>query len=94
MANQKLVDYVKDALEHGRSADSVRQVLIKEGWSAADIDEAVASVQKVPVQPKTAAPAAQAGIGIFGKFKRAFTSPGQLFEAVKSEHDLNSAVKY
>lgn len=90
MVDQKLIDYVKDALEQGQSADAMRQILIKEGWSAADIDGAIASVQKTPAKPKQAV----TGIGILGKFKQAFTSPGQLFEAVKPEHDLNSAVKY
>lgn len=94
MVDQKLVDYVKNVLKQGQSVDSVKQTLINQGWSAADVDEAIASVQPA-AQPEAAAPtAAQAGVGIFGKFKLALRSPGQLFEAVKPEHDLNSAVKY
>ncbi len=92
MADQKLVNYVKNALKQGQPLESLKQTLINQGWSAADVDEAIAFVQKTAARPEQASP--QMGVGIFGKFKLALTSPGQLFEAVKSEHDLNSAVKY
>jgi len=96
MVDQKLVDYVRNALQQGESVESLKQVLINQGWSAADVDAAIASVQGSSARPEQAPAQAapQTGIGVAGKFKSALISPGQLFEAVKQEHDLNNAVKY
>ena len=40
MANQQLVDYIKEQLKGGTSKENVKQVLLGVGWTNADIDEA------------------------------------------------------
>jgi len=89
-----MAEYVKNALLKGYSVEGVVKALKNEGWSDAEINEAVASAQTAP-QPAPQSAAEPAGkMGIGGKFIGAIKSPGQMFEAVKQEHDLNSAVKY
>ena len=101
MVDQQIVMYIRDGLNRGYSNDSLKQALLQQGWKETDINEAIQvaggqQIQLKPrsqfIQPKQAAP--QQGIGILTKFIWAFKSPGQLFESVKSDHDLNNAFKY
>lgn len=52
-ANQQLIDYVRQQLGAGYSADQLRQVLVRQGWAEADVDEAIRHVQQPPQAVKT-----------------------------------------
>ena len=40
MADQEVIDYIKQALASGREQDSIRQALLGVGWSATEVDDA------------------------------------------------------
>lgn len=64
MANPELIEYAKNQLDAGSSATYVRTVLIKQGWSERDVDDAIgiAQAQVEPKQPPApvASPVAEA----------------------------------
>ncbi|MBD3209727.1 hypothetical protein GF367_04930 [Candidatus Woesearchaeota archaeon] len=41
MANKQLVDYIKEQLNHRMDSNSIRTVLIRQGWSAEDVEAAM-----------------------------------------------------
>lgn len=45
MINEKLVDYLKVNIEKGYTIEQLRTLLIQNGYSSADIDEAVNYIQ-------------------------------------------------
>lgn len=49
MQNQQLVDYIKQATEHGQSKDQIKQALLQAGWQEKDIEEALGgNVSNIP----------------------------------------------
>lgn len=63
MTNAELVEYAKNQLQAGSSANYIRTVLIKQGWGERDVDDAIAIAQtevgaageRVPVTAATEA---------------------------------------
>lgn len=49
---QQLVDYIKKARSAGQLDDQSRALLYKNGWTVAEVDEAVASMTQPQIQPK------------------------------------------
>jgi hypothetical protein len=56
MAEKRLIDYIKENLARGYTADYLRKILLEQGWVAGDVDEALNVVQGS--SSMTAAPAA------------------------------------
>jgi hypothetical protein len=56
MADKRLIDYIKENLARGYTADYLRKILLEQGWEAGDVDEALNVVQGSSAM--TAAPAA------------------------------------
>jgi hypothetical protein len=56
MAEKRLIDYIKENLARGYTADYLRKILLEQGWVAGDVDEALNVVQGSSAM--TAAPAA------------------------------------
>lgn len=71
MANAELIEYAKNQLKAGSSANYIRTVLIKQGWGERDVDDALGiaqaeagPVKEVPATPaKAAEPAAKPETG-------------------------------
>ncbi len=68
MVNAELIEYAKNQLKAGSSANYIRTVLTKQGWSKRDVDDALGIAQSevgpppaaaaaVPVKAKPEAPA-------------------------------------
>jgi len=93
MADQRLVDYIRNGLEKGYSAQSLRSSLIKSGWHPDEVDEAVqkarGDARVLPAAPS--APVAK--MGVFSKMKMILISPTEFFEAAKYDH-IGDALKY
>jgi hypothetical protein len=77
MANQQLIDYIRQAQARGYQKDAIRQSLLKSGWQQLDVDDAFyalgqsggymqPSAPQQPAQPKERSkrPKAILGIGI------------------------------
>ncbi len=45
MANQQLLDYIKQQLEEGIGREEIKNTLIKSGWTHADVDEGFLSIE-------------------------------------------------
>jgi|GEM_PF-1827209 len=45
MVDEQLIGYIRENLKKGFSVDSLREILINEGWDPAEVDEAFAIVQ-------------------------------------------------
>jgi hypothetical protein len=61
MANAELIEYAKNQLKAGSSANYIRTVLIKQGWGERDVDDALGIAQAEAGTPsRGAAPAAAA----------------------------------
>ena len=54
MANQQLLDYVRDQLRTGATADAIRAATIQVGWRVADVDEVFAVIKGAPATPAPA----------------------------------------
>ncbi|MCX6722042.1 MAG: hypothetical protein NTY04_02545 [Candidatus Staskawiczbacteria bacterium] len=50
MAEQQLIDYIKKAREAGQADDQTRNLLLKNGWTTAEVSEAFTSLNQ-PAQP-------------------------------------------
>ncbi|MBU0530561.1 MAG: hypothetical protein ABIH52_02050 [Candidatus Aenigmatarchaeota archaeon] len=46
MANQRIVDYIRNGLSKGYPLDSLKQALLNQGWGEAQVNEAVIQTQK------------------------------------------------
>jgi len=61
MANAELIEYAKNQLKAGSSANYIRTVLIKQGWGERDVNDALGIAQAEAGTPsRGAAPAAAA----------------------------------
>ena len=61
MANPELIEYAKNQMNAGSSANYIRTVLIKQGWGERDVDDALGIAQTEAGPAATgAAPAAEA----------------------------------
>ncbi len=56
MPNQQLIDYIKQQLERGVPANSIKEVLSKVGWNELDITQAFSNLNRMPVQAKKIMP--------------------------------------
>ena len=45
MANQEIINYIKQSLGAGYSVETIRQTLIEQGWLNSDVDEAFAAAK-------------------------------------------------
>jgi len=52
MAEQQLVDYIKKARQAGQSEDQTRTLLYKNGWTEAEVNDALASLTQPQPQPR------------------------------------------
>lgn len=53
MADERLVNYIRDNLSRGYSPDSLRQTLVNQGWNINQVDEAINIAQAPSPQPQT-----------------------------------------
>ncbi|NIP40244.1 MAG: hypothetical protein GTN39_01840 [Candidatus Aenigmarchaeota archaeon] len=58
MIDERLIDYIRDNLRKGYSLDSLRKVLIDEGWDPNQVNEAINYVQNIspPASPPVPSP--------------------------------------
>ena len=59
MANPELIEYAKNQLKAGSSANYIRTVLIKQGWGERDVNDAIGIAQAEAGSPSGAAAAAK-----------------------------------
>jgi hypothetical protein len=67
MANQQLVDYIKQQMQLGVSKDAVKGVLAQAGWPEADVNEALAAALPGQTGSSPAVPAASSVPGGAGQ---------------------------
>jgi hypothetical protein len=56
MANKKIVNYIQKAIEKGHTEEQIRVVLSENGWSSAEISEAILKAQEIIQKKETAPP--------------------------------------
>jgi len=50
MPNQELIDYIKQAREAGQDDDSIKSVLLQNGWSESDVFDALQGIEQIQSQ--------------------------------------------
>jgi len=62
MANQELLNYLKQFLATGQGAAAAKKVLLGVGWSEVDIDVAIKELETTPIKEASTLPQAQGGV--------------------------------
>ena len=88
MAEQQLVDYIKKAKEAGQSDDQTKSLLLKNGWTDAEVSDAFSAIN--PVQQT---PPAQPQIQPQAQPQPAQVQPAQVQPQVVAQPDVNPEVK-
>ncbi len=95
MADARLVEYIRKALEKGYPPEQIKQSLLKNRWPEQVINEAFRELYS---PPQTAQPAQEVTepveMGFFWKLKAVLFSPNEFFNEIKNEQGMMPAFKY